>query len=148
MSKKKTRSARRRRRSAPQIASALTASYRLLTAIVIETGNAIIDPDPLDCLSGAPLVWLVYNRDSVRHVVEIDPGTFKRKDTGKHEHPFPKSDKFSVTVDPQKVKLIVADVKPNATPEQYKYSITSYSPNGTSVTLDPDFDVVDPGSLI
>ena len=142
MSKKKPRTKRRKR---PSPAGTST-GFQILTTIVVDSGNQIDDPQPLRCVPGAPVVWLVRNRDDSAHDVSIDPATFKRKDNGKHEHPFSKRDVLKVTVDPDGFGLLVINIKKGAKNAVHKYSVGSSNGNGTTNVLDPDLEVVDPGS--
>ena len=143
MSKKKPQAKRRKRSSSTKTTSA---GFQILATIVVESGNQISEPASLTCIPGAPVVWLVRNHDDTAHDVSVDPAEFKRKDNGKPEHPFPKKDVLTVTVPPGGFRLLITTIKNNATNAGYKYSVRSSNGNGTTNVLDPDLEVVDPGS--
>ena len=143
MSKKKRQSKRRKRSSR---AAGTSTGFHILTTIVVGSGNTISDPTPLVCIPGACVVWLVRNQDIVAHDVSIDPADFKRKDNGNREHPFPKKDVLTVHVDPDDYGLLITSIKKGAKNAVYKYSVRSSNGNGTTNVLDPDLEVVDPGS--
>jgi hypothetical protein len=143
MSKKKRQGKRRKRSST---AGSTPSGFQILSTIVVDSGNQIADPTPLTCVPGAPVVWLVRNQDDAAHDVSIDPADFKRKDNNKHEHPFTKASVMSVSVDPDDTGMIVATIKKGAKNAGYKYSVRSSNGNGTTNVLDPDLEVVDPGS--
>ena len=125
--------------SANQLKNTLNRAFNVLTTIVIDTGNTILDPDKLTSLRAGPAAWIVYNNDTAPHTVVIDPGSFKIKGTPNHVNPLVGNKSLSVTVDPDQYATIVAIIKGNAQYATYKYSIAS-----DGKTLDPDLDVVDP----
>jgi hypothetical protein len=95
-------------------------------------------------------VWLVDNEDYVEHLVSIDPKYFKKggKKSGTKGHPFTSdSELTSGWLLPGSRGLMWALVKKNAKTEFYQYPVTSVNSDGTSRTLDPDLDVVDPSSI-
>jgi hypothetical protein len=143
MSKKKKQGKKKKR--SPKAGAAST-GFQILATIIVDEGNQIEDPAPLACIPGGPVAWLVRNQDDTAHDVSIDPGDFKRKDNGKREHPFPKRDVLTVTVEPDDYGLLVATIKKGAKNAGYKYSVRSSNGNGTTNVLDPDLEVVDPGS--
>jgi hypothetical protein len=143
MSKKKKQSKRRTRSAS---ADATSAGFQTLTTIVVQNGNKIDDPDPLVCIPGAPVTWLVFNQDGIAHDISIDPADFRRKDNGNHEHPFPKKDVLTVTVQPNHYDVLYTTIKKGAKNVIYKYSVRSSNGDGTTNVLDPDLEVVDPGS--
>jgi len=127
--------------SVKEIANSLNAKFTLLTTIVVDVGNVIMDPDDIKSLRAGPVVWLVYNNDNTAHTVGIDPATFKIKDTGVYENPLAERKPLSSgAVQPKSVGLINAHIKGDAQFAKYKYTITTVG--GTP--LDPELDVVDP----
>ena len=113
------------------------------TTIIIDAGNNILDPDDLQAKRAGPIAWLIYNHDSVSHIVTIDPNSFKIKGTNSKDNPLDKGAPLTVDVAPNQLGLITAKIKGNATYAKYKYDITSQG-GGPPATLDPDLDVVDP----
>src|SRR5215472_9080637 len=143
MSKKKKPAKRRKRSSGGKASST---GFQILTTIVVEEGNVLDDPAELRCIPGAPVAWLVRNQDGTAHDVSIDPADFKRKDNGKREHPFSKGDVLTTPVDADGFGLLIATIKKGAKNAGYKYSVRSSNGNGTTNVLDPELEVVDPGS--
>jgi len=126
--------------NAKQIKDLLNKEFKLLTTIVVDTGNTLFDPDPLQCLRSGPVVWLVYNNDTTEHTVGIDPNSFKNESTGLYENPLAEKKPLTVTVQPKSVGLMDAHIKGDAKFNAYKYTITTLG--GTP--LDPELDVVVP----
>ena len=126
--------------TADQIKNILNRMFTVLTTIVVDTGNVIIDPDDIQSLRAGPAVWLVYNNDTTAHTVGIDPASFKIKATGVYENPLAEKRPLSSgTVASKSVGIINAHIKGDAEFTKYKYTITS-----DGQPLDPDLDVVDP----
>jgi hypothetical protein len=125
--------------SADQVKNALNKAFNVLTAIVIDTGNTILDPDELTSLRNGPIAWIVYNNDSVPHTVTIDPGSFKIKGTNNYVNPIVGNKSLTAGVDPGEYGVLIGVIRGNAQVATYKYSILS-----DAKTLDPDLDVVDP----
>jgi hypothetical protein len=130
--------------SAEQLKKTLNSKFSLLTTVVIDTGNQILNPDDLKGARNGPVVWLFYNRDSAAHTAVIDPATFKLSGTPTYENPLVEKKPISRNVDPGHFILLVANVRPDAQITKYKYSIASQTAGGKTTTLDPDLDVVDP----
>jgi hypothetical protein len=124
----------------------LLSSYNILTTITIETGNVIVNPVLLVGLPKAPIVWIIDNQDSASHDVSVDPLKFKNKKTGKKENPLTKSDVLSATVPAGGRDVFFGLIKGGLGGRRYKYAIASTNGDGTSNELDPDLDVIDPGS--
>jgi hypothetical protein len=114
------------------------------TTVIIDAGNNILNPDDLQAKRAGPIVWLIYNHDSVAHKVSIDPDSFRIKGTTSRNNPLDTITVTALTADvgPNQLGLITANIKDNATYAKYKYDITSQG--GKPMTLDPDLDVVDP----
>ena len=125
--------------SADQIKNTLNKRFTVLTTIVIDSGNSILDPDPPKCGRGGPVGWIVYNNDKAPHTVAIDPGKFKIKGTSTYVNPLVGNKLLSVLVNPGDARFLDAIIKPDAQFQTYKYTISS-----DKRELDPDLDVVDP----
>jgi hypothetical protein len=143
---RKRKGGSRKKRSTRKRQPRLTTEYNILTVITIGTGNAIPDPAALECLPGAPAVWILVNQDTDMHVVSIDFKKIKHTDNGKMEHPFLKDDVLSVSLDPGEAGVFFAVTRTGLTNEHYKYTIDSSDRTG-GVSRDPDLDVVDPNSV-
>jgi hypothetical protein len=127
-----------------EIAAQVNNAFSLVTAVIIDPGGKIFTMvKKLTAFPGAPVAWLIYNRDNETHTVVIDPASFRIMDTTNYVNPLVQKNKLSRHVNPGLPAIpLVANVRDDASFEAYKYDITSEG--GTPDTLDPELDVVDP----
>jgi hypothetical protein len=124
-----------------------------IVTVTVQSGKIQVPGGKKNLLSTfprGPAVWLLENEDGENYRVVIDPAKFVHKKTGKPGHPFPHGDKLDAFLPAHGQSAITATIKDYKPvfPDEYKYTIDLNDETGSPVdSLDPDLDVVDPGSI-
>jgi hypothetical protein len=123
-----------------------------VVVVTIERGQLSV-PGGVDTFARGPVVWIVKNKDDAAYTVQIDYTKIVHKSNGKHEHPFAKDQVRKAHVNATKrlatIVDVIRDYQPSTTRDSYDYTVDLVHEKGKQIdTLDPDLDVVDPGSIL
>lgn len=130
-------------------AKAAAGAYGFTATLTIEGGVLSTADNTIQTFAGGPVVWIVVNKDDLDYTVAINYSEIVKKSDKKKKNPFPKGKTLNVAVvGPKGYGSMVAITDSEAARILYKYTVQLFQNGDEKKPLDPDLDVVDPGSII